>query len=36
MLECCISGGGAGLGNSYILTVVVVMIEDIIAIQVTI
>jgi len=27
MLECCISGGGAGLGNLYILTVVV-MIED--------
>ena len=28
MLECCISGGSAGLGNLYILTVVVVMIED--------
>jgi len=28
MLECCISGGGAGLGNLYILTVVVVMIEN--------
>jgi len=28
MLECCISGGCAGLGNLYILTVVVVMIDD--------
>jgi len=28
MLECCISGGSAGLGNLYILTVVVVMIEE--------
>jgi len=28
MLECSISGGCAGLGNLYILTVVVVMIDD--------
>jgi len=28
MLECCISGGCAGLGNWYILTTVVVMIGD--------
>jgi len=28
MLECCISGGYAGLGNLYILTTVVVMIGE--------
>jgi len=28
MLECCISGGCAGLGNLYILTVVVVVIDE--------
>ena len=28
MLECCTSGSCAGLGSLYILTVVVVMIDD--------
>jgi len=28
MLECCTSGGCAGLGDLYILTAVVVMIGD--------